>query len=141
MQIGKYAAPVRSSRARRAALAACGVLTLSIAGFAAANAATVAVHVQSHPAIRSSVRVSFRARALPHGGYYYAVIVLGPYRRYSRSSPPRCSTSSNMQRTDYGYPHAGLVALALTPAKSATGHWCRGGSYAGAVYAVPHAPP
>jgi hypothetical protein len=47
-----------------------------------------------------------------------------------------------MQRTDYGYPQAnGDVALALTPAKSSTAHWCRGGAYAGAIYAVPHAPP
>ena len=47
-----------------------------------------------------------------------------------------------MQRTDYGYPRPnGEVALALTPARSSTMHWCRGGSYAGAIYAVPHAPP
>ena len=30
---------------------------------------------------------------------------------------------------------------ASTPAKSSTRHWCAGGSYEGAVYAVPHAPP
>jgi hypothetical protein len=47
-----------------------------------------------------------------------------------------------MQRTDYGSPQAdGVVSLALTPAKSASWHWCRGGSYSGAIYAVPHPPP
>jgi hypothetical protein len=47
-----------------------------------------------------------------------------------------------MQRTDYGYQQpSGQVALALTPTKSSTGHWCSSGSYEGAIYAVPHAPP
>ncbi len=47
-----------------------------------------------------------------------------------------------MEKTDYGYPQPGRsVRLTLTPAKSVAGHWCRGGNYLGAVYAVPHAPP
>jgi len=80
----------------------------------------------------------------PHwrGGYYYAVIVLEPYKEYTQALPPPCSTSSNMFGTNYGYPQAdGVVALTVTPSKSVTRHWCRGGSYEGAIYAVPHAPP
>jgi hypothetical protein len=107
-----------------------------------ARAQTVSVHVQRTPAIGQSLHVSFRARRLPEGGYYYAVIVLRPYKRYTRASPPPCATSSNMLRADYGYPRAtGQVSLALTPVKSRAGQWCRGGSYEGAVYAVPHRPP
>jgi hypothetical protein len=114
----------------------------SIAACAVADAAGVAVRVQRNVSVGRSVGVSFRAHALPNGGYYYAVIVLDPYRHYTRSAPPPCSTSSNMQRADYGYPRSdGRVALNLTPAPSATGHWCRGGTYSGAIYAVPHAPP
>jgi hypothetical protein len=98
--------------------------------------------VQRKLVARQNVHITFRARRLPEGGYYYAVIVLKPYKKYTRTSPPPCTTSSNMQRTDYGYPQpSGEVALALTPAKSLTGHWCPGGDYLGAIYAVPHAPP
>jgi len=119
-----------------------GVLTLALASSAPAAAETVSVHVQSKPTIRASVRVSFRAKPLPDGGYYYAVLVLKPYRRYTRAAPPPCATSSNMQRADYGYPRSdGQVSLSLAPARSAAGHWCRGGAYVGAIYAVPHAPP
>jgi hypothetical protein len=105
-------------------------------------AETVAVHVQRKLSARQNVHVTFRGHELPEGGYYYAVIVLKPYRKYTRSSPPPCATSSDMQRTDYGYPQpGGDVALALTPTGSHTGHWCPGGDYVGAIYAVPHAPP
>lgn len=115
---------------------------LGLAPSAVALAATVPVHVRHKPAVGQNVHLTFRARQLPEGGYYYGVIVLKPYKNYTWSSPPPCSTSSNMQRTDYGYPRAnGQVALALTAAKSSTGHWCPGGSYEGAIYAVPHAPP
>lgn len=107
-----------------------------------ALAAMVSMHVQHKLAVRQNVHLTFQAKRLPEGGYYYGVIVLKPYKQYTRTSPPPCSTSSNMQRTDYGYPQAkGRVALALTPAKSLTGHWCPSGSYEGAIYAVPHAPP
>jgi hypothetical protein len=113
-----------------------------MAASACASGPAVSVRVQRTLAVWRSVRVSFHAKRLPAGGYYYAVIVLEPYKHYTRSSPPPCSASSNMARTDYGYTRPdGTVALALTPAKSRTGRWCRGGSYAGAVYAVPHAPP
>ncbi len=107
-----------------------------------ASAQAISVHVQSKLSVRENVHVSLHAQALPDGGYYYAVIVLKPYKRYTRHSTPPCSSSSDMQRTDYGYPQAnGQVALALTPAKSSTHHWCPGGSYEGAIYAVPHSPP
>jgi hypothetical protein len=127
--------------ARQAGRTAFAALVLSIAGCAGATAATVSVHVQSHLAVGKSVHVSLRAQPLPNGGYYYAVVVLRPYKHYTRGSPPPCATSSNMQRADYGYPHAGQVSLALTPTRSPTGHWCRGGTYSGAIYAVPHTPP
>jgi hypothetical protein len=120
---------------------AAAVGTLSFALSAIALAA-VSVHVQHKLAVHQNVNLTFQARQLPEGGYYYGVIVLKPYKKYTRTSPPPCSTSSNMQRTDYGYPRAvGKVALALTPAKSSTEHWCPSGSYEGAIYAVPHAPP
>jgi hypothetical protein len=112
------------------------------AGVPATGAAAVVVHVQRSPQVARNVHVSFRAPALPEHGYYYAVVVLRPHGPYTRASRPRCSTSSDMQRTDYGYPNSsGEVLLALTPARSRTGHWCRGGTYEGAIYAVPHAPP
>jgi hypothetical protein len=115
--------------------------TLGLALAATALAATVSVHVQHRLASRQNVHVTFQASQLPEGGYYYGVIVLKPYEEYTRTSPPPCSTSSNMQRTNYGYTANGQVALALTPAKSSTGHWCPNGSYKGAIYAVPHPPP
>ena len=124
-----------------------GALALAVAGSTTAPAAirpqAVSVHVQRRLSVLQNVHVSFQPTVrLPQGGYYYAVIVLEPYKRYTKAAPPPCASSSDMQRTDYGYPHAGrLVALALTPAHSKTGHWCRGGSYAGGIYAVPHAPP
>lgn len=120
---------------------ALGAVGLSLVGSAAAVAGPVSVRVQHKLSARQNVRVTFRARPLPQGGYYYAVLVLKPYKHYTRSSPPPCSSSSDMQRADYGYPRNGQVALALTPAKSPAGHWCRGGAYAGAIYAVPHTPP
>jgi hypothetical protein len=92
-------------------------------------------------AVKRSVRLTFRAPRLPAGGYYYAVVVLKPYRGYKKTAPP-CSTTSDMLHTDYGVPGPrGVVALTLAPAKSATGHWCPGGTYAGGIYAVPHPPP
>jgi hypothetical protein len=121
------------------------VLVLTVAGSVGASAGTraVSVHVQRKPNVAGNVHISFRPTDhLPAGGYYYAVIVLKPYKHYPRKTPPPCATSSDMQKTDYGYPHPGRpVRLALTPAKSVLGHWCRGGVYSGGIYAVPHAPP
>jgi hypothetical protein len=128
------------------ALLVCGV-ALATAGSVDASTdtqpETVSVRLQPRPTVRTNVHVSFHAGGqLPAGGYYYAVIVLKPYKRYTRTAPPPCATSSNMQRAAYGYPQAdGRVSLALTPARSAAGHWCRGGAYLGAVYAVPQPPP
>ncbi len=123
-----------------------GSLTPGMGGSVAAAATapeTGSVHVQRQPSFRRDVPISFQsAGQLPEHGYYYAVIVLRPYERYTRRTPPPCATSSNMERTDYGYPaQDGAVRLTLTPTASATHHWCRGGSYIGAIYAVPHAPP
>ena len=103
--------------------------------------AAISPKILAKPNIRHDVDLSFSAPPLPEGGYYYAVIVLEPYRHYTRQHQPPCSVSSDMQRTDYGYSEAGKVSLALTPTKSRTGHWCLGASYEGAIYAVPHAPP
>ena len=120
-----------------------GLLDASTSASSNTQPATVSVHVQRTHNVRENVHISFRAESrLPAGGYYYAVIVLKPYRRYTRSAPPPCSSSSNMERTAYGYPQPDRsVRLVLSPARSVTRHWCRGGSYLGAVYAVPQAPP
>lgn len=119
---------------------AVSVIVLILMG-ATGAAETVSVHVQRKLDVHENVHITFHARRLAEGGYYYAVIVLKPYKNYTRTPPP-CATSSDMQRTDYGYPQSnGEVALALTPAKSRTGHWCPGGDYLGGIYAVPHAPP
>jgi hypothetical protein len=121
------------------------IVALTAAGSvdAAAGTQAVSVHVQRKPSVTGNVHVSFHPSGqLPPGGYYYAVLVLEPYKHYTRASPPPCSTSSDMEKTDYGYPHPGQpVRLALTPATSAAGHWCRGGAYSGGIYAVPQAPP
>lgn len=132
----------RRAHAPIVAVLAVGAL-VCVNASAATQTATTAVQVPSRPSVLGNVHISFRPTGrLPPGGYYYAVIVLKPYKRYTRQAPPPCATSSDMQRTDYGYPRAGHpVSLALTPARSSTGHWCRGGTYVGGVYAVPHAPP
>jgi hypothetical protein len=123
------------------------VVALTVAGSAVAAAGTppnpASVRVQQKPSIAGSVHISFRPTdRLSPGGYYYAVIVLRRYKRYTRSEPPPCATSSDMEKTDYAYPHAGPpLELALTPAKSSARHWCRGGVYSGGIYAVPYPPP
>lgn len=136
----------RTLRLTPAAVAAVLAVAVAIGARAAASdsasAAGFAVHVQRHLSVDHGVRVGFSASPLPHGGYYYAVLVLDRYRRYTRTSPPPCATSSNMQRTAYAYPRiAEEISLTLTPAHSKAGRWCRGGTYSGAVYAVPHPPP
>jgi hypothetical protein len=120
------------------------VVMLTAAGSVSASAGiqAVSIRVQRKLSVTGDVHISFHVQRLPKGGYYYAVIVLERYKHYTRKAPPPCATSSDMQKTDYGYPHPGQpVKLALTPAKSAIRHWCPGGAYTGAVYAVPHAPP
>jgi hypothetical protein len=135
-------------RAAAASAAIIGVLALGGAAAIAeagrpSTPETVSVHVPHKLGDRASVHVSFRPGGqLPAGGYYYAVLVLKSYKHYTRQHPPPCATSSNMERADYGYPHPGRsVSLVLAPAPSRSGRWCSGGSYVGAVYAVPQAPP
>jgi hypothetical protein len=109
---------------------------------AAAGISPVSVQAPAHPSVQGNVAISFRPRgALPPGGYYYAVIVLENYARTNNGVPP-CAVSSDMHRTVYGHPHPGrAVRLTLFPARSSEKHWCTGGTYVGAVYAVPHRPP
>jgi hypothetical protein len=123
------------------------VAALGLAGAAGASASAqpdaVSVNVQQKPSFAGNVHISFPSTSsLPPNGYYYAVMVLKPYKHYTQEAPPLCATSSNMQKTDYGYPHPGHpVRLVLTPAKSLARHWCRGGVYSGGIYAVPYPPP
>jgi hypothetical protein len=132
---------------RRFQVLILSAIALTAAGSAIAVASPqpgpLSVHVQQKPSIAGSAHISFRPTdRLPPGGYYYAVIVLKPYRDYTEKAPPPCATSSNMEKTDYGYPNPGRpVSLALTPAKSFARHWCRGGVYSGGIYAVPYPPP
>jgi hypothetical protein len=82
------------------AFVACA-LALGMTGSVDATTETVSVRVRRTLSIRDNVRISFRSRGqLPARGYYYAVIVLKPYKGYTRTNPPPCSTSSNMERTD-----------------------------------------
>jgi hypothetical protein len=121
---------------------AIGVSSLAASVVSGADADIVSLRIPSELNVRANMHLTFHATPLPEGGYYYAVVVLKPYKRYTKKAPPPCSVSSNMQRTNYGYPTpVGDVTLTLTPARSRTDHWCPGGSYEGAIYAVPHVPP
>ncbi len=127
---------------RRLVPALVATVALGLAGESGASAeklGPVFVHT-SQPNISANVRVSFRPIGhLPRGGYYYSVVVLS-YLRGTTS--PKCAISSDMARTNYGFPRPGrFVELSLYPARAGTGHWCMGGVYAGAIYAVPHKPP
>jgi hypothetical protein len=128
------------------------VLIITVATFTMAGSALAAgrgmtnagsVHVQRNPSISGDVHVSLRPTdRLPPGGYYYAVIVLRKYKQFTAREPPPCATSSNMEKTDYAYPHPGRpIEIALTQAKSLSHRWCRGGIYSGGIYAVPYPPP
>jgi|GEM_PF-2517747 len=125
---------------------AIGALALAIVGVASASATMqlgpVTVRLPQRPSVGANVSVAFNTRGqLPNGGYYYAVIVLEEYPRSLQSAHPPCAVSSDMRRTPYGYPRRGRpVRLTLTPAPSSSNHWCPGGGYIGAVYAVPHKP-
>ncbi len=133
---------------RGLAILAVGILALVGGGGSAGGAADkpargVSVRVLGRVGVRRNVHLSLQPTAgLPAGGYYYAVLVLEPYKRYTGRRLPPCAVSSDMLRTNYGYPHPGRpVRLTLTPAKLPSGHWCPGGRYLGGVYAVPHPPP
>src|SRR5258708_39617793 len=107
------------------------VLAAVVASLLVVASATQAltVRVQSKPTVGSSVGINMSASPLPDGGYYYGVVVLRPYRGYTRTVQPACSSSSDMQRTDYGYPQPrGLVTIAITPPNSETHHRCHGGT-------------
>jgi hypothetical protein len=118
-------------------------VTGALAATPSSRPGEVAVKVRPKPSITDSVHISFRPRTpLLAGGYYYGVIVLRPYQHYTSKSPPPCAVSSDMQKTAYGYPHPGqAVSLVLTRTASRRHVWCRGGSYIGAIYAVPNPPP
>jgi hypothetical protein len=131
------------ARLHLAVVIAVGAVAGLLAATASGDSGAVAVHIAGHPKVNEAVRVSFLpSGSLPAGGYYYAVLVLKPYRRYTAAAPPPCAVSSDMQRTAYGYPRAGhAVSLTLTRTASHRRIWCPGGTYLGAVYAVPNPPP
>ena len=100
----------------------------------------MSVATPAHPILHGPLRIGFSARALPHGGFYYAVLVLAKYRT-SGGVRPECAISSDMGKTEYGFPRRGRrLALSILPARSSAGTWCPGGHYLGALYAVPHRP-
>jgi hypothetical protein len=127
--------------------AAVAVLAVATAGASAAAAATVpaevAVHVHKPQGLTGDIGVRFSPiAALPARGYYYAVVVLRPYRHFTRAAPPPCAVASDMQKTAYGYARPGqVVSLVLTRTRSRRHAWCPGGDYVGAIYAVPNPPP
>jgi hypothetical protein len=124
----------------RAAGIASGAWNAHKVGAAQARSGII-VRVRPRPKVHHNVQISFRPSPLSYGHYFYAVIVLKPYKHYTRESPPPCSTSSDMLHTEYGYAHRPHVRLTLTPAASENGHWCPGGLYEGGVYSVPELPP
>jgi hypothetical protein len=138
--------PSQSMPAQRR-LALVGALALTLCGSACSSARTgpdpVSVGVPKHPSLSGNLQIGFHPQVrLPRGGYYYAVVVLARYARDLLGRAPSCATSSDMRRTAYGHPQRdGQVTLTLTRARSAEGRWCAGGTYQGAVYAVPHSPP
>jgi hypothetical protein len=114
-------------------------------GVSAAPAALgpVSVHVPRDPSATQRVTITFPPRGhLARGGYYYAVAVLVHYRKPLEAPYTLpCAVSSDMGVTQYGFPRAGrAVRLTLLAAPSADNAWCPGGTYQGAVYAVPDPP-
>jgi hypothetical protein len=122
------------------------VVAVTLIGVSSAFAswrAPVQVQVPARPSVAGNVGISFQPRGhLPHGGYYYAIIVLKYLRLESRGEQPGCAISSDMEHATYAFAHGShRLHLALIPAKSASAQWCPRGRYEGAVYAVPHKPP
>jgi hypothetical protein len=133
-----------SMRRLRAAVVVFAIGTAGASTAAAASLpAEVAVHVHKPQSLTGDIGVRFSPiTALPADGYYYAVIVLKPYRHFTRAAPPPCAVASDMQKTAYGYARPGhVVSLVLTRSRSRLHEWCRGGGYVGAIYAVPNPPP
>jgi hypothetical protein len=116
---------------------------------AASTSAPVSVQVPHHLSTASDFMISVKPREPPPaGGYYYGVAVLTKY--YARRlSSKRCAQASDMEYTEYGYPGPGKpVTVTLSPEKvrlasgaTTTRDWCRGATYKGAVYAIPHGKP
>jgi hypothetical protein len=135
------------SRGRRRLLR-LGALLFAAAAALPAGAATAAlswsapvfVARPAHPGLRGPLRIGFSPRTLPHGGFYYAVLVLSRYAG-GGGARPACAISSDMGKTEYGFPRRGRrLALSVLPARSPAGTWCSEGHYLGALYAVPHRP-
>jgi hypothetical protein len=102
--------------------------------------APVAVSSPARPSLHGPLRINFAPRALPRGGFYYAVLVLSNYPS-GTGARPSCAVSSDMGKTQYGFPRSGArLRLSVLPARSGAETWCPGGTYLGAVYAVPHRP-
>jgi hypothetical protein len=100
----------------------------------------VSVATPTHPILHGPLRVGFSPRTLPRGGFYYAVLVLSRYPS-GGGAAPSCAISSNMGKTEYGFPRRGQrLRLSILPARSGSETWCPLGHYLGAVYAVPHRP-
>lgn len=100
----------------------------------------MSVTTPAHPILNRPLRIGFSPRTLPHGGFYYAVLVLSRYRS-GGGAAPSCAISSDMGKTEYGFPRRGRrLALSILAARSTAGTWCPGGLYLGAIYAVPHRP-
>jgi hypothetical protein len=120
-------------------------LAFALLGPAGALAAGTVPPVTLQVPLPTSTSANLLINLKPHGrlaggGYYYAVAVLQNYPRYSVQAPPPCAISSDMSKTQYGFPQQERsLHLTLTPAPSAQSRWCPG-NYAGAVYAVPHKP-
>ncbi len=128
-------------RCTRLIIAAALFAGLAASALAGTALAPVAVDVPANQSVSGDARISFRPHPLPHGGFYYAVIVLSRYEGESQETPPPCAISSDMAKTEYGFPHGRRrMRLTILQAASSSGRWCRG-RYTGAVYAVPHAPP
>ena len=141
--MGSLTSRLTASRLARATALVVGFAAVA----AAADGATatgpftpVSVSVPANPSTAGDVHVSFQPRGrLPRGGFYYAVLVLRDYG--TAGGPPACAISSDMAVTEYRSASGGRrLGLTILPARSSEGRWCAGGSYLGALYAVPHAP-
>ena len=141
--------PVEQKRRFAAFVAVVLVAFGCSSALAASKSAAVPVEVSRRLSITGDLTISFKpSEPLPSGGYYYAVVVLTKYYAKHLSSA-RCAGASDMDYTEYGYPGPGKpVSLTLSPEKSSAASgatttlaWCRGATYRGAVYAVPHGKP
>jgi hypothetical protein len=120
--------------------AATAVSAAAAATDAPSWSARVSVATPAHPVLNAPLRIGFSPRVLPHGGFYYAVLVLSRYPS-GGGAAPACAVSSDMGKTEYGFPRRGRrLRLSILPARSSAESWCRRGHYLGALYAVAHRP-